>query len=149
MAKGLRVQGGKPGQVRDRLRIQTRNLDGLDKIGCAVGHLLGRLYELALGSRIGGTSRSQAAAVTQSGGVFGHNGGCREHLRRQKRGRAMMRAGGKCPPQGGAPLAWGDGEQYLRSLIRKDRVTRKVKIWKAEDVWMNRVWGKEDEKLTR
>lgn len=61
----------------------------------------------------------------------------------------MMRAGGKCPPQGGAPLAWGDGEQYLRSLIRKDRVTRKVKIWKAEDVWMNRVWGKEDEKLTR
>lgn len=47
------------GQVRGGLGISnTDNLDSLDKIGCAVGHLLGRLYKLALGGRVGSPSRS-------------------------------------------------------------------------------------------
>lgn len=135
--QGLRQGLGerKTGRVRGRLGISnTDNLDSLDKIGCAVGHLLGRLYELALGGRIGGTSRSQAAAVTQCRGVLGHNGGCREHLWRQTRGRATMRAGGKGMTQTGARRLegeqdlWKSNEErwsHLRSEDLGDRDTQR------------------------
>lgn len=55
---GYRMGGGY------RLGIQRENLDGLDEIGSAIGHLLGRLHKLAFGGGVGSPSRSQAAAVT-------------------------------------------------------------------------------------
>lgn len=44
---------------------RTPHLDGLHQVGCAVGHLLGRLDELALGHRVGGAGGCQTARVAQ------------------------------------------------------------------------------------
>ena len=56
------------------------DLDGFDEVGCGVGHLFGGLDKLSPGHRVGGFGGSQAAGVTESWGVFGYNGCCRQDL---------------------------------------------------------------------
>lgn len=58
------------------------NLNGLDQVGSSVGHFFGGLDKLPLGHRVGSFGGGQATGITQSGRVFGHDGGCREHLSR-------------------------------------------------------------------
>lgn len=59
------------------------NLNGLDQVGSSVGHFFRWLDKLPLGNRVGSFGGGQATGVTQCRGVFGHDGGCREHLSRE------------------------------------------------------------------
>lgn len=49
-------------------------LDGFDQVGGAVGHLLGRLDEVPLGSRVGRLRGGQPAGVAQCRRVLSDNG---------------------------------------------------------------------------
>lgn len=49
-------------------------LDGFDQVGGAVGHLLGRLNEVPLGSWVGRLGGGQSAGVAQCRCVLSDNG---------------------------------------------------------------------------
>lgn len=96
-------------QLGERANVFTRPamnlyLDGFDQVGGAVGHLLGRLDKVPLGSWVGCLGGRQTAGVAQCRGVLSNNGGCRENLPHYKqRGRSatglISNSGLKFSPQ--------------------------------------------------
>lgn len=65
-----------------RVSRPTRSsyLDGFDQVGGAVGHLLGRLDKVPLGSWVGRLGGGQSAGVAQRRRVLSDNGCSRENL---------------------------------------------------------------------
>lgn len=56
------------------------HFDGLDEVGCAVGHLFGALDELSLSNWVGCFRGGESAGVAQGRSMFGNNSGGREDL---------------------------------------------------------------------
>ena len=60
--------------------LSLSHLDGFDKSGCAVSHVLGTLHEVPLGHGVGRLGGGQTTGVAQSWGVLSHHRRRRQHL---------------------------------------------------------------------